>query len=92
MPTTTSAKKRLKQSIARRARNRSARAALKSVVRKARAAIAAGDLGSAEAGLRLAAKKLDQAAAGRLIHANAAARLKSRLSAGLKQAKQRVAG
>jgi small subunit ribosomal protein S20 len=92
MPNTTSAKKRLRQNVVRRARNRSVRSSLKTVVRKVRETLAAGDLAEAEADFRQAVKKLDQAAAGRVIHRNAAARVKSRLSAALKGAKQKAAG
>ncbi|MEX2561174.1 MAG: 30S ribosomal protein S20 [Pirellulales bacterium] len=92
MPNTTSAKKRLRQNVVRRARNRSVRSSLKTVVRKVRETLAAGDLTEAQADFRQAVKKLDQAAAGRVIHRNAAARVKSRLSAALKAAKQKAAG
>ena len=91
MPNTASAKKRLRQSLVRRARNRAAKSVLKSVVRKVRDTIAGGDLAAAETSFRLAAKKLDQAAAKNVIHANAAARVKSRLSAAIKRAKQKPA-
>lgn len=92
MPNTTSAKKRLKQSLVRRARNRSTKSVLKTVVRKTREAVAAGDVALGETQFRLAAKKLDQAAAKRVIHPNSAARVKSRLTAALKRAKQKAAG
>jgi small subunit ribosomal protein S20 len=91
MPNTASAKKRLRQNIVRRARNRAAKSALKGVVRKVREAVTKGDLAAAEADFRLVAKKLDQAAAKNVIHANAAARVKSRLSAAIKRAKQKPA-
>lgn len=91
MPNIASAKKRLRQSIVRRARNRAAKSALKTVVRKVYDAMGQGDLATAETTFRLAAKKLDQAAAKNVIHANAAARVKSRLSAAIKRAKQKPA-
>jgi len=87
MPTTKSAKKRLRQNVARRARNRAARSVLKSQVRKVRESVAAGDVEGAATALREATKKLDQAAARGVIHANASARTKSRLSAAIKHAK-----
>jgi small subunit ribosomal protein S20 len=80
MPTTKSAKKRLRQSLERRAKNRAAKSAMKTQVRKVRQAVAAGDITTAETELRLAAKKLDRAGAKRVIHPNAAARTKSRLA------------
>ena len=94
MPTSNSAKKRLKQNIVRRARNRSAKSVLKSLVRKVREATDAKDVAKGEADLRVVARRLDQAASKHVIHRNAASRLKSRLSKGLKTAKQaqQVAG
>jgi small subunit ribosomal protein S20 len=91
MPNTKSAKKRLKQSIGRRARNRSEKSVLKSLVRKVRTAIAAGQVDQAKADFRLTARKLDKAASVNVIHANAAARVKSRLSAAIKKAEKPAA-
>ena len=88
MPTTKSAKKRLRQNIVRRIKNRATKAAVRTQVKKVRAAAAAGDAQKAEAELRLAAMKLDRAGAKRVIHPNKAARLKSRLQAAIKKAKQ----
>jgi small subunit ribosomal protein S20 len=86
MPTTKSAKKRLRQSLERRARNRAARSALKTQSRKVRELAASGDAAQGNAELRVMAKKLDKAAARKVIHPNTAARLKSRLSKRLKAA------
>lgn len=91
MPNTKSAKKRLKQNLARRARNRAVKSSLKTQIRKVREAAAAGDLARAETEFRVTAKKYDKAAAHGVIHSNAAARVKSRLSARLKSAKQGAA-
>jgi len=88
MPNTKSAKKRLRQNVVRRARNRTIKSALRSQCRKVRDAVKAGDVQTAEAEFRLAAKRLDRAGARRVIHPNAAARLKSRLSARIKALKQ----
>lgn len=87
MPNTKSAKKRLRQDEVRRARNRAKKSAIKGQIRKVREAIAAGDAAKGEAEFRLAAKRLDKAAADGVVHANLAARVKSRLSAALKAAK-----
>jgi small subunit ribosomal protein S20 len=87
MPNTKSAKKRLRQNQVRRVRNRSAKSAVKTQVRKVREAIAAGDVKTGEAEFRLAARRLDKAAAAGVVHANLSARLKSRLSSALKAAK-----
>lgn len=86
MPNTKSAKKRLKQSLGRRTRNRAVKSTLKTHVRHVRDAVAAADPDKAATDFRMAAKKLDQAAAKGVIHANKAARLKSRLSAAVKAA------
>jgi small subunit ribosomal protein S20 len=80
MPTTKSGKKRHRQSLERRAKNRATKSSIKTQVRKVREAIAAGDLTKAETELRTAATKLDRAGSKRIIHPNAAARTKSRLS------------
>jgi small subunit ribosomal protein S20 len=88
MPNSVSAKKRLRQSLVRRNRNRAAKSVLKNQVRKVREALAGGNVEAAETEFRLAAKKLDQAAAKGVVHANLSSRVKSRLSAAIKAAKQ----
>ncbi len=87
MPNTPAAKKSLRQDAKRNARNRAQRSALRTVIKKCRAAAAGDDRSAKDAAFRLAVKKLDQAAAKRLIHPNAAARTKSRLSRVMKDAK-----
>jgi small subunit ribosomal protein S20 len=91
MPNIKSAKKRLRQSLVRRERNRSTKRALRTECRKVTDAIQSGNLEQAGEQFRLVAKKLDQAAAKRIVHANAAARTKSRLSARIKAGKQSAA-
>lgn len=88
MPTTKSAKKRLRQNEKIRTRNRAAKSTLKTQVRKVREAAAAKNVTEGEAELRLTAKKLDQAASRNIIHRNKAARTKSRLQKLLKSTKQ----
>jgi len=88
MPNTLSAKKRLRQNETRRLRNRACRSALRTQVRKVREAIADNDAEKSEAEFHTLVKKLDQAAAKDLIHANAAARTKSRLSKAIKGIKK----
>lgn len=88
MPNIKSAKKRLRQSLVRRARNRSVKATLKSQMKKVRAEIAAGNIDEANAAFKTLQVKLDRAAAKNVIHANAAARVKSRLSAAIVAAKK----
>lgn len=79
MPNTASAKKEQRKTAKRRLLNRSQRSALRTAVKNARAAVQTGGAES-EAALKLAVKKLDQAAAKNLIHKNTAARTKSRLA------------
>jgi small subunit ribosomal protein S20 len=57
---------------------------MRTQVRRVREAVEAGDNDTAQAEFRVAAKRLDQAAAKNLIHKNAASRSKSRLSKLLK--------
>jgi small subunit ribosomal protein S20 len=89
---TKSAKKRHRQSLERRAKNRAIKSTIKTQVRKVRQAVAAGDTATAEKELRLAAKKLDRAGAKRSIHPNAAARTKSRLAHLIRAAKSSGGG
>ncbi len=84
MPNTASAKKRLRQDTVRRARNRSTKSGLRNQLRKVREAIAAKEADKAQTEFRTLTKKLDQAASQNVIHANAAARTKSRVSAAIK--------
>jgi small subunit ribosomal protein S20 len=86
MPNTKSAKKRLRQSLERRARNRAVKSAVKTQIRKVDDSLKT-NLDQAQTDFRLAVKKLDQAASKGVLHRNTAARLKSRLSARLKAAK-----
>src|SRR6476646_7071122 len=90
MPHTNSAKKRLRQSLERRAQNRAVKSGIKTQVRKVRAAVAAGDLATAQTELQLATKKLDRAGAKRMIHPNAASRTKSRLAHLIRAAKTKT--
>jgi small subunit ribosomal protein S20 len=90
MPHTKSAKKRLRTSTVRRESNRGAKRTLKTLVRKVVAAAATASPEQVSADARVTIKKLDQAAAKKVIHRNAAARQKSRLSARLKAAKKKA--
>ena len=87
MPHSKSAKKRHRQSLVRRDRNRAAKSTIKTEIRKVRELIAAGDSSAAEAQLRVAAKTVDKAASAGVVHANLAGRVKSRLSAAIKATK-----
>ena len=88
MPNTQSAKKRFRQDVVRKHRNLAIKREMRNQVRKVREAVKAGNVAEAETEFRLAAKKLDRAGARNLIHRNAAARVKSRLSAKIKAIKQ----
>lgn len=88
MPHTQSAKKRLKQSLRRKASNRSVKAELRTEIKQVRAAVAAGKLDDAKKEMVTAQEKLDRAATRGVIHKNKAARVKSRLSKALKAAKK----
>jgi len=79
MPNIKSAKKRVTVSKTRAARNKSRNSALKTAMKKANAAAAAG-APETEALVKEAIKKVDQAAAKGLIHKNNAARKKSALA------------
>lgn len=79
MPNIKSAKKRVKVIAVKTARNKAARSALKTELKKANAAIETGAQNKDEA-VRLAMKKIDQAAAKGLLHKNTAARRKSALA------------
>jgi small subunit ribosomal protein S20 len=87
MPNTASAKKRMRQDSLRRLRNRSTKSNIRHQLRKVREAIKAKSVEESEAAFKLLIKKLDQAAGKRVIHANVAARTKSRLSAAIKALK-----
>ena len=84
MPHSVSAKKRLRQNLRNRERNRAVKSDLKVAIRKLLQAVTAGDGTLANEQLRTVAKKADRAAASRTIHPNRAARIKSRLSSRIK--------
>lgn len=60
---------------------------VKTQIKRVRDAVAVGDFAKAETEFRTAVKKIDQVASSGTIHKNAAARLKSRLSAHVKRGK-----
>ena len=82
-----SAKKRINVIKKRTARNRRVKSHLKAVIKNFDAAVAASDFDTAEEKLRLAEKRLMQAAAKGTIHKNAASRKVSRLTKRFNQAK-----
>ena len=85
MPNIKSAKKRVLVNKTKAQRNKSANSALKAAITKANAAIEANAADKEEL-VKLAVKKIDQAAAKNLIHKNNAARKKSALVTKLNKA------
>ena len=81
MAHTKSTRKRARQSVLRRGKNRARRSALRTQLKKVIVAVGSGDVESAQAELKKAVSALDTAAQKRLIHKNQAARRKSRMEA-----------
>lgn len=80
MPTTNSAKKRMRQDQKRRLRSRARKSEIKTYTRKFQAALGEGKKDDAETALRELQSKLDRAAKGSTtIHKNKASRRKSRM-------------
>ena len=75
-----SAKKRVRQSLKRRARNRARKDQIKEQVKAFTAALASGDAKKAEAEYRKVSQRLDRVASKHTIHKNTAARRRSRLA------------
>ena len=81
MPNTESAKKRVRQTTKRNARNLWRKRRIKTDVGDFLKAVASGDAAAAEKEMRKAARTLDKIAATGTIHKNTAARRKSRMAA-----------
>ncbi|MGH7524060.1 MAG: 30S ribosomal protein S20 [Gemmatimonadales bacterium] len=77
MPRIKSAKKRMRQTRARTARNKATRSALRTVVKKVRTA---GTAAEAAAAMKDAESVIDRAGRKNMVHRNTAARTKSRLA------------
>lgn len=88
MPNIKSSKKDVLRSRTRQLRNKSAKSALKTAVKKARAAIVAGDLEQAAERTQASQSLINKTASRGIIHKNAAARRTSRLMKRLAAAKQ----
>jgi len=80
MPHTRSAKKNVRKIERRRLANRGAKKAIKTQIKKVEEVAAQGGLDQLRQEYNLAAKKLDKAAARRVVHPNLAARKKSQLA------------
>ena len=81
MANTLSAKKRAKQAEIRRGRNFSQKSAMRTTVKKVLKAVQSGDKAQAQTAFKEVAVLADRAVNKKLIHANKAARIKSRLNA-----------
>lgn len=79
-----SAKKRARQSVKRRAHNAALRSELRTMIKKVRKSIDAGDKQAAQAEFRTSQSRIDAITDKGIIHKNAAARHKSRMSAAIK--------
>ena len=79
-----SAKKRARQSEKRRGHNAALRSELRTMIKKVRKTIAAGDKPAAEAEFKASQSRIDSITDKGIIHKNAAARHKSRLSNAIK--------
>ncbi len=80
MPNTQSAKKRLRQNIKRRDRNRALKRDIKYHVKQFLDVIKKGSVEEAQAAFQLCVKKLDKAANRNIFHKNKSARKKSQLA------------
>jgi len=82
-----SAKKRVRQNLKHRARNRARKADIRSQVKTFTTALSGGDLKKAEAELKNVVAVLDRVAVKGTIHRNAASRKRSRLTKRLNAAR-----
>ena len=80
MANSNSARKRARQAVTRRNRNASERSRMRTAIKSVLNQIAAGDKEAAEKAYREAIPVIDRSAGKGLIHANKAARHKSRLN------------
>src|SRR4051794_20284687 len=80
MPHTPSAKKHIRKTEKRRLRNRIIKKTIRTHCKRVVAAVAEGNVELIKTELVLAVKKIDKAAAKRVIHPNMAARKKSQLA------------
>ena len=79
MANTKSAEKRNRQNVQQRERNRGHRSRLRTAIKRLRSAVASGDAAQAQEALPATLSVIDKIAQKGIIHANAAARYKSRL-------------
>ncbi|MBW8269563.1 30S ribosomal protein S20 [Caldovatus aquaticus] len=84
MANTASARKRIRQTEKRTARNKARRSRVRTFLRKVEQAIAGGDKTAAQAAFRAAQPELHRAATKGVLHRNTVARKLSRLAARIK--------
>lgn len=84
MANSAQARKRARQSLTQRAHNASLRSKLRTAIKAVRKAVAAGDKAAAQAVFQQSMSVIDSVADKNIVHKNAAARHKSRLSAAVK--------
>ena len=81
MPTSLSAKKRVRQDAKCRLRNRAIKSAVSTQIRKLEAALESGEVEAARGEFGAAVRAIDKAVTKGVFHQNTAARRKSRLAA-----------
>lgn len=86
MPIKNSAKKYMRVTARKTARNKTVKGVFRGAIKKTREAVKAGDTTMAQEELKRAIKSLDKAAEKNIIKKNTAARKKSRLNALVKKA------
>lgn len=79
-----SAKKRARQTVTRRAHNAALRSELRTMIKKVRKSIAAGDKKAASAEFQTSQSRIDSIAGKNIADKNGVSRYKSRLSAAIK--------
>ena len=84
MANTASARKRIRQTATRTARNQARKARMRTFIKKVETAIANGDRGSAAEAMRVAQPEMQRASGKGVVHLNTVARKLSRLSARIK--------
>ena len=84
MANTASARKRIRQTATRTARNQARKSRMRTFIKKVEAAIAGGDRAGAAEALQAAQPEMQRAAGKGVVHLNVVARKLSRLSARIK--------
>jgi len=84
MANTASARKRIRQTATRTARNQARKSRVRTFMKKIETAIAGGDRAAAAEALRLAQPEMQRASGKGVLHANTVARKLSRLTARIK--------